>query len=47
MKERKEWIRNSIIEHDSFGSLYVSNTSNLNGFFVIAKLDLIKMEERL
>ena len=47
MKERKEWIRNSIIEHDSFGSLYLSNTSNLNGFFVIAKKDLIKMEERL
>ena len=47
MKERKEWIRNSIIEHDSFGSLYVSNPSNLNGFFVIAKMDLIKMEERL
>jgi len=47
MKERKEWIRNSIIEHDSFGSLYLSNTSHLNGFFVIAKKDLKKMEEQL
>ena len=47
MKERKEWIRNSIIEHDSFGSLYLSNTSHLNGFFVIAKKDLKKMQQQL
>ena len=47
MKERKEWIRNSIIEYDSFGSLYLSNTSHLNGFFVIAKKDLKKMQEQL
>lgn len=43
----KEFIRNSIIEYDSFGSLYLSNTSNLNGFFVIAKKDLKMMEEQL
>ena len=47
MKERKDWIRNNMIEHDSFGSLYLSNTSHLSGLFVIAKKDLKKVQERL
>ncbi len=47
MKKCKEWIKNSIIEHDAFGSLYLSNTSHLNGLFVVAKSDLAKIEKLL
>lgn len=46
MQRCKEWIKSAIIEHDAFGSLYLSNTSHLNGLFVVAKSDLEKINKQ-
>ena len=45
LEERKSWIRNSIKTSDAFGSLYLDVTSHLNGFFVISKADLEKVQK--